>query len=66
MTTEEASKKVCPFKFNSNTLDVDGIFPEGTCLCESNRCMAWKWDIEEGGLESKTSGHCGLITNKEA
>ena len=34
-------KKHCPFKFNSNTLDVDGEFHSESCICEKNRCAFW-------------------------
>ncbi len=34
------SPKICPMKFNSNTLDRDGEHSTVTCLCEQDRC-AW-------------------------
>jgi len=44
--------KVCPLKFNSNTLDKDGEHLKDTCRCEEEDCALW---------ESHT-GTCALLT----
>lgn len=33
--------KVCPLKFNVNTLDESGDSKLNTCLCESENCEWW-------------------------
>lgn len=34
-------QRVCPLKFNNQTIDKDGSIKENACLCEEERCGWW-------------------------
>ena len=45
-------KKICPLKFNANTLDRDGMEKdENACVCIENECAFWVslWTTEGHG-----------------
>ena len=46
------ANKVCPFKFNINTLDKDGEHKTYSCLCEGQVCALWE----------EVTGTCALKT----
>jgi hypothetical protein len=33
--------KICPLKFNSNTLSIAGKICENQCKCEESKCELW-------------------------